>query len=83
MNTNYILNHLIYLTDSFYDAQTKTKIPFINIYSKFEGGQYKPVVADGEGISCVDDVARAIILAFANYMNFLTIVRPKRTHSAY
>jgi len=64
VNTNYILNHLIYLTDTFYDSKTKSDIPYINIYSKIIDGHYQHIPAPDEGISCVDDVARAIILAF-------------------
>lgn len=60
-----VLKHLQHLTASF--NKNGKEIYYIYIYSKKINGEYVPFGADGEGISCVDDVARAVILALELY----------------
>lgn len=61
-----ILSHLEKLTSDFVDA-TGNKIPYINIYSRPSGKKFITTYAEGEGKACVDDVARACVLAFETY----------------
>ncbi|HPE68169.1 MAG TPA: hypothetical protein PLF96_02470 [Thermotogota bacterium] len=51
------LGHLLQLRDSF-DVEGSEQVGYW-IYADFKGGRYVPVGATGEGVSCVDDVARA------------------------
>lgn len=61
-----ILQHLENLAD-YFTNKTNEKIPYINIYSRPSGNKYVPVYAKNEGKACVDDVSRAIVLAFEIY----------------
>jgi len=64
-----ILNHLKSLTGTF--DHKGQKVFYINVYSKPNSlGQYIPLKASGEGIACVDDVARAVVLALEIYNDF-------------
>ena len=68
INPNNFLKHLQNLTESFkYNDQD---IYYINVYSQKQNGKYVPIAAPGEGIACVDDSARAVILALEIYESF-------------
>ena len=68
LNPNSFLKHLQNLTESFkYNDQD---IYYINVYSQKQNGKYVPIAAPGEGIACVDDSARAVILALEIYESF-------------
>ncbi len=57
------LKHLQLLTGNF----NNKKIFYIKIYSQKKLGKYIPIRAYNEGVACVDDTARAIILALEIY----------------
>lgn len=59
-NTLNLLKHLQFLTGSFEGGK---KIYFIKVYSREKNNIFVPLEAAGEGISCVDDTARAALLA--------------------
>jgi hypothetical protein len=63
-----ILKHLQNLTGGF--KYNNKKIYYIQIYSQKRDGRYTPIEAKGEGIACVDDLARAVILALEIYEFF-------------
>lgn len=61
-----LLNHLQHLTE---EISTKSGVFYIDIYSKKIKGEYMPIPAVAEGVACVDDVARAVVLALEVYEN--------------
>ncbi len=64
-NTINLLKHLQNLTGSF--KFNNKEIFYINVYSRNKDGRFIPVKAKGEGIACIDDSARAIVLALEIY----------------
>lgn len=79
-----LLKHLQFLTDSISNKKGKIYfgrnklvysernklVYYINIYSKIVNKTYLPIPAKNEGIACVDDCARAILLALEIYEFF-------------
>lgn len=68
MNPLFLLKHLQLLTENF--SLNKSGVYFINVYSQKKDSEYVAIPSANEGVSCVDDVARAIILALEIYESF-------------
>lgn len=64
----YFLRHLQFLTGYF--KKNNRIIYYVKIYSQKQNGEYIPIGAKNEGIACVDDTARAIVLALEIYEYF-------------